>query len=823
MCSIVSTSMNKLTPLTRLAVFASLLLASCGEAPSADSARGTPKVLLIGIDGVRPDVLAEVATPHIDALVLEGWYTAEARTTTPSVSGPAWSSMLTGVWPDKHGVTNNNFTGRNYAQYPSFLARLEEVRPELATFAALDWLPLAELEGGDPVIPPAIDAREIVDGYDLGWGEADGEVTARAVQHLGAADPDALFVYLGNPDETSHRNGSIGAEYRDAIALADSHVGMLVDAIRARPAYADEDWLILISTDHGRRADGGHGGASPEEMTIFIVASGPATGTWHGQATSPATATQPAPRPPTFIVDVAATALDHLGIASDTAWQLDGMPLGGSPADRNLAMLDRIRAEGLNRSQLPNTLSYMTDVVGARLTNSAAMDRAQEWALGEMQRIGLDNTHREPFMNYGASWDNEYASVHMLEPDYQPLVAYPIAHTPGTGGKRTLDVVIADVRTRSDLEPLRGRLRGLAVMSTPPPVINLERFARGTPRRTDEEMRALEEPEPPPPPREPPPPTPADPPTPPDPPLNAAERLAFYVEEGVAVVLESNSGWPGAVRGFARPGAKVDMWDRDATLTSVPIIAVTPEHYNRMYRILERDIPVTVEAEVRNVHGAGASEARNVIGEIPGTDLAHEVVMLGAHFDTWHASPNASDNTSGAAVMLEAMRLLKAVGARPRRTIRIALWSGEEQGIFGSSAYVERHFGTPDSPDGTKPAYDDFSVYFNQDYGPGLYRGIWLQGNENARDLFAAWMEPLSDLGMTTISPRSVGSTDHVPFDRAGLPAFQFLQARVGGTGGHTNLDFYDTLPIDDLVRNAVIMATFVYNAAMADEKVPRK
>ena len=823
MCSIVSTSMNKLTPLTRLAVFASLLLASCGEAPSADSARGTPKVLLIGIDGVRPDVLAEVATPHIDALVLEGWYTAEARTTTPSVSGPAWSSMLTGVWPDKHGVTNNNFTGRNYAQYPSFLARVEEVRPELATFAALDWLPLAELEGGDPVIPPAIDAREIVDGYDLGWGEADGEVTARAVQHLGAADPDALFVYLGNPDETSHRNGSIGAEYRDAIALADQHVGMLVDAIRARPSHATEDWLVLISTDHGRRADGGHGGASPEEMTIFIVASGPATATWPGQATSPAAATQPAPRPPTFIVDVAATALDHLGIASDTAWGLDGMPLGGSPADRNLAMLDRIRDEGLNRSQLPNTLSYLTDVIGARLTNSAAMDRAQEWALGEMRRIGLENPHREPFMHYGASWDNEYASVHMLEPDYQPLVAYPIAHTPGTGGKRTLDVVIADVRTRSDLEPLRGKLRGLAVMSTPPPVINLERFARGTPRRTDEEMRALEEPEPPPPPREPPPPTPADPPTPPDPPLNAAERLAFYVEEGVAVVLESNSGWPGAVRGFARPGAKVDMWDRDATLTSVPIIAVTPEHYNRMYRILERDIPVTVEAEVRNVHGAGASEARNVIGEIPGTDLAHEVVMLGAHFDTWHASPNASDNTSGTAVMLEAMRILKAVGARPRRTIRIALWSGEEQGIFGSSAYVERHFGTPDSPDGTKPAYDDFSVYFNQDYGPGLYRGIWLQGNENARDLFAAWMEPLSDLGMTTISPRSVGSTDHVPFDRAGLPAFQFLQARVGGTGGHTNLDFYDTLPIDDLVRNAVIMATFVYNAAMADEKVPRK
>ena len=504
-------------------------------------------------------------------------------------------------------------------------------------------------------------------------------------------------------------------------------------------------------------------------------------------------------------------------------------PNGQASAEPNhrpvdLAMLARIREEGLQRSQLPNTLSYMTDVIGARLTNSAAMDHAQEWALGEMQRIGLENTHREPFMNYGASWDNEYVSVHMLEPDYQPLVAYPIAHTPGTGGRHAYDVVITDVQTRSDLEPLRGKLRGLAVMSTPPPVINLQRFATGTPRRTDAEMRELEEDVIPP------------PPGPdsyfsrlyPDPPANpevltAAERLAFYVEEGVALVLESNSGWPGAVRGFARAGAKVDRWDRDATLSSVPVVAVTPEHYNRMYRILARDIPVQVEAEVRNTHGAGASEARNVIGEIPGTDLAHEVVMLGAHFDTWHASPNASDNTSGSAVMLEAVRILKAIGAQPRRTIRLALWSGEEQGIFGSSAYVEKHFGTPDSPGGPKPAYDDFSVYFNQDYGPGQYRGIWLQGNEHVRELFGSWMEPLRDLGMTTISPRSVGSTDHIPFDRAGLPGFQFLQARVGGTGGHTNLDFYDTLPIDDLIKNAVIMASFVYNAAMDDVKVPRK
>ena len=276
----------------------------------------TPKVLLIGIDGVRPDVLAEVATPNIDALAANGWYTAEARTTTPSVSGPSWSSMLTGVWPGKHGVTDNNFTGRDYDTFPGFLTRAERERPELATFAAVDWLPLAELpDGDDPVVPAAIDARALLDGYDLGWADADGEVTAHAVRHLGQADPDAMFVYLGNPDETSHQHGSISTEYRDAIALADRHVGMLIDAVRARPGHASEDWLVLISTDHGRREDGGHGGDSPEEMTIFILASGAATTTWAQTGSA-------------YIVDVAATALAHLGFEIDPAWGLDGRPLG---------------------------------------------------------------------------------------------------------------------------------------------------------------------------------------------------------------------------------------------------------------------------------------------------------------------------------------------------------------------------------------------------------------------------------------------------------------------------------------------------------------
>ena len=290
--------------------------AACSPSPDAISGRSGAKVLLIGIDGVRPDVLAEVSTPVMDSLAAGGWYTAEARTTTPSVSGPSWSSMLTGVWPAKHGVVDNSFEGRRYAEYPGFLTLVERERPDLSTFAALDWMPLASLDGGGPVLSGEIDTLVAVDGYELGWAEADSVVASRAAQHLASADADAAFVYLGNPDETSHRHASIGVEYRDAIALSDRHVGWLVDALRARPAYAEEDWLVLISTDHGRREDGGHGGDSPEEMTIFILASGPSTGGW------PAAGSRP-----THIVDVPATALHHLGVPPDPGAGLDGEPL----------------------------------------------------------------------------------------------------------------------------------------------------------------------------------------------------------------------------------------------------------------------------------------------------------------------------------------------------------------------------------------------------------------------------------------------------------------------------------------------------------------
>jgi predicted AlkP superfamily pyrophosphatase or phosphodiesterase len=286
-----------------------------GAAQQPGQASMGKKVILIGIDGVRPDALAEVPTPNIDALIVKGAFSDRARTGLPTVSGPGWSSMLIGVWPEKHGVLNNNFRTNRYGEFPDFLTRIEQTRPELSTFVVADWMPLVAENAGGPLFGEAPDVKIVLNGYELGWAEADRQSVMAAVEYLETAEPDAMFVYLGNPDETSHEARSIGDEYRDAIALADRHVGLLADAIRARPTYAEEDWLILVCTDHGRRPDGGHGGDSEVERTIFYLASGPSAvqGTLSGTPE---------------IVDIAVTALTHLGIEIDPAWKLDGRAVG---------------------------------------------------------------------------------------------------------------------------------------------------------------------------------------------------------------------------------------------------------------------------------------------------------------------------------------------------------------------------------------------------------------------------------------------------------------------------------------------------------------
>jgi predicted AlkP superfamily pyrophosphatase or phosphodiesterase len=296
-------------PAWRAAMIA-LAVAACGApTPSA-----TPKVLILGLDGIRPDRLAAVPTPVLDSLAAQGAFTDAATTRPPTVSGPGWSSMLIGVWADKHGVANNDFTTNAYARYPDVLTRIEAARPALGTLAVLDWPPLGTAASGGPLISDRVDRKLLVDGDSLGYHAADSISAALAAEALATGSVDAAFVYFGDVDEVGHAHGTLSPEYAAAIAVVDRQVGQVLEGLRRRPTYDAEDWLVLVSTDHGRRDDGGHGGDSEAERTIFLLMSGPSV---RGHVFD---------RPPA-IVDVAVTALTHLGIPIDPAWGLDGQAL----------------------------------------------------------------------------------------------------------------------------------------------------------------------------------------------------------------------------------------------------------------------------------------------------------------------------------------------------------------------------------------------------------------------------------------------------------------------------------------------------------------
>ncbi|UCC48276.1 MAG: alkaline phosphatase family protein [Gemmatimonadota bacterium] len=285
-----------------------LLAAACAE-PALEK-----KVLVIGLDGVRPDVLAEVSTPNIDALIAGGAFNGRVETKAQTVSGPGWSSILTGVWPEKHRVTSNDFSGNDYANYPDFLTRLEQTDAAFTTFAVVDWLPLGSETSGGPLISDEIDAKLTFDGDELGYAAADSQSVAAAIRFLSNQGPDAAFVYIGYPDIASHEHGGRSPEYNASIALADAQVGQLLQAVRTRLTFAQEDWLILVVTDHGHKDEGGHGGLTPEEKTVFYLASGPST-----VRATPADAN---------LVDVTVTALAHLGVEIDASWGLDGKVSG---------------------------------------------------------------------------------------------------------------------------------------------------------------------------------------------------------------------------------------------------------------------------------------------------------------------------------------------------------------------------------------------------------------------------------------------------------------------------------------------------------------
>lgn len=526
-----------------------------------------------------------------------------------------------------------------------------------------------------------------------------------------------------------------------------------------------------------------------------------------------------------------------------------------SPAKDPNDPIERIKEEGMKRSQVMQTLSYLTDVIGPRLTNSPNMKRANEWTRDKLAEWGLQNAHLEAWGPFGRGWALKSFSAQVTEPQTIPLIAYPKAWSPGTKGTLTADVVYVEAKTEAELESYRGKLKGAIVLMTAPPEVKAHFEPEGK-RRDEKDLLRL-----------------ADAPDPKSLPPRSfqltpqqraegmllAKKYQFFTDEGASLLVEpSRKGDGGTVfvqgavvpqpfveNSFAPPAPgtpkRLSPWDANAPQI-VPQIVVATEHYNRIVRIIQQGqrvkmaVNLSVEFQDKDLMGY------NTIAEIPGTDLKDEIVMLGGHMDSWHAGTGATDNGAGVAVGMEAVRILQALKLQPRRTIRIALWSGEEQGLLGSRHYVMQHFGT--LGDGSieafrsanfnqaqppkltpKPDHEKFSAYFNLDNGTGKIRGVYLQGNEAVRPLFRQWLTPFRDMGASTLSISNTGGTDHLSFDAVGLPGFQFIQDEIEyeTRTHHSNQDVFDRIQADDMKQAAVIMAAFIYNTAMMNEKLPRK
>ena len=500
--------------------------------------------------------------------------------------------------------------------------------------------------------------------------------------------------------------------------------------------------------------------------------------------------------------------------------------LGGQALDRpDLDAFYKIKDEGFQRSEVMEIVGYLTDIYGPRLTNSPNIKTAAKWTTARMADWGLINVKLEPWGPFGRGWSNEKFYLQATAPQKYPIVGFPKAWSPGTDGLVGGEVAIVVIASAKDVDTYRGKLQGKVVMTAPAAVVAASiapLSSRYDDRRLDELSRESA-------------------PVPPvgrgGPPARgggpAAQELnrvraELFVSEGIVATLEPSRGVNGGtifVQGPPAGGRGNPMGVRDPKAAkSFPQLVIAAEHYNRIMRTLEKKIPVRLEMNVENKFYDDDLNAFNIVGEIRGTDLDGEIVMLGAHFDSWHGGTGATDNAAGSAVMLEAMRILKATGLKMRRTVRIALWTGEEQGLLGSRAYVKDHFADRQKM-ALKPEHAKLSAYFNVDNGTGAIRGVYLQRNEAVAPVFQAWMEPFRNIGMTTLSIRNTASTDHVAFDEVGLPGFQFIQDAVeyDTRTHHSNMDVYDRIQPSDMIQNAVIVASFVYNAANRDQKLPRK
>jgi carboxypeptidase Q len=485
-------------------------------------------------------------------------------------------------------------------------------------------------------------------------------------------------------------------------------------------------------------------------------------------------------------------------------------------------VLARIRAEGFQNSKIMETLSYMTDVFGGRLTNSPNLKNAQSWTRERMISWGLENAQLEAWGNWGKGWSVDKFSVEMFEPTYDRLNAYPLAWTPSTNGAVSGKPTIVSIRSPADFDKYRGKLRGAIVLSGRFNLNSPEsRFQTFSKRFTDEELNRAAQVT-----------NPAK-----DGEINGGattdywdeekdwqvglargkEVTKFFKDEGVAALIQPSSRANGVL-------SAQGYYETDAS-KNVPAFVVAREQYARIVRLIDKNVPVRLELNLQT-RAHDDLTGYNVVGEIVGSDpkIKDEVVMLGGHFDSWHSGTGATDNAAGCVVMLEALRILKKIGVKPRRTIRVALWSGEEQDYGGSLGYVRKHFGDPRTMQ-LKPEHEKLAAYYNLDNGTGKIRGVFLQGNEAARPIFEEYLKPFYYLGAKTVSILNTGGTDHMPFDAVGLPGFQFIQDPIDyeTRTHHTNLDTLEAIQEEDLKINAVIVAAFAYQTAMRNEKLPRK
>ena len=520
----------------------------------------------------------------------------------------------------------------------------------------------------------------------------------------------------------------------------------------------------------------------------------------------------------------------YLVLAAAGAFWLATAALSQEPPERvDAGMISAIRVEGLAHPQVMDTVSWLADMYGPRLTGTPGFKQAADWAQKKMGEWGLANIHKEPW-KFGKGWSLVRFSGHMVEPQISPLIGYPKSWTPGTKGTVTGEVVRVDIASDADFEKYRGKLAGKIVLTQPAREVKmLEGII--VQRWTDSLLKEAET-------------SPLTPPGPerardPSKPTLAERTQQFFAKEGVVAALDRGAD------AYMVPGDNQMSWRTQhvdggtifvteggphvseyAGKDLVPAITLAVEHYNRMVRILDKKIPVKVELNIQvQFYDETEPNGANVIADLPGAELANEQVILGAHLDSHQSATGATDNAAGCAVMMDAIRILKALNVKPRRTIRIALWGGEEEGLLGSKAYVRDHLFDPASK-APKPEYQSVVAYYNMDNGTGRVRGIWLQENLAIAPIFRTWFQPLRDLDVPgTIAPRAVSGSDYASFDEIGIPAFQFMQDRLeyNSRTHHSNMDTVDHIQREDLVQAAIVAATFAYNTAMRPEKLPRR